>query len=188
MYALYTKDVYGAYCLFMEAGQYHTAHELAVLELAPDAVIREDLDLLAKLFEGMDSLEVDSWSLRGKTFLDYARIVKRVPELRVSMDHNSVPDAAEASEMDEIARTIPRLIGVLPDVLRDRADPRHNVAVAEMISKLMLCMQTIKPLAIPPMGQSGQPNFVSQTTRLKHVEATARHNFLASVEATVKVA
>jgi nuclear pore complex protein Nup98-Nup96 len=74
--------------------------------------------------------------------------MKRVPQLHNSVDADSMPDAAEASEIDEIARTIPRLIGILPDVLRDRTDPRHNVAVAEMISKLMLCMQAIKPLAI----------------------------------------
>jgi nuclear pore complex protein Nup98-Nup96 len=42
------------------------AHELAVFELAPEAVIRDDLELLKVLFERFVGHAVDSWHVRGK--------------------------------------------------------------------------------------------------------------------------
>lgn len=45
---------------------YNPAHELAVLELAPDAIIRKDLDLLKDIFERFNSKKVDNWNTRGK--------------------------------------------------------------------------------------------------------------------------
>ena len=42
------------------------AHELAVLELAPEAVIRDDLDLLKDLLERIAGHPVDGWYVRGK--------------------------------------------------------------------------------------------------------------------------
>jgi hypothetical protein len=48
---------------------YNPAHELAVLELAPDAVIRNDLDLLKNIFERFNPKKVDNWNIRGKVQL-----------------------------------------------------------------------------------------------------------------------
>jgi nuclear pore complex protein Nup98-Nup96 len=42
------------------------AHELAVFELAPEAVIRDDLELLKVLFERFVGHAVDGWHVRGK--------------------------------------------------------------------------------------------------------------------------
>jgi nuclear pore complex protein Nup98-Nup96 len=42
------------------------AHELAVFELAPEAVIRNDLELLKVLFERLVGHTVDGWHVRGK--------------------------------------------------------------------------------------------------------------------------
>jgi hypothetical protein len=42
------------------------AHELAVFELAPEAVIRNDLELLKVLFERLAVHPVDGWHVRGK--------------------------------------------------------------------------------------------------------------------------
>ena len=48
------------------AGLYTTAHELAVYELAPDAIIRKDLELLDELFQRIAGHPVDGWQDRGK--------------------------------------------------------------------------------------------------------------------------
>ena len=49
---------------------YNTAHKLAVLELAPDAIIRKDLELLRSLFIRFDSDgkrdKIEHWFVRGK--------------------------------------------------------------------------------------------------------------------------
>jgi hypothetical protein len=49
---------------------YNTAHNLAILELAPDAIIRKDLELLRNLFIRFDSDgkrdKIEHWFIRGK--------------------------------------------------------------------------------------------------------------------------
>ena len=74
MYALNQGDVFRAYELYTSAGLYNLAHDLAVLELAPDAVIRRDLDLLKTLFVPFDKDgrrdKIDGWFVRGKVGRD----------------------------------------------------------------------------------------------------------------------
>ena len=59
-------DVFEAYHLYLQAGMHSAAHELAVFELAPEAVIRNDLELLKVLFERLVGHAVDGWHVRGK--------------------------------------------------------------------------------------------------------------------------
>ncbi len=66
VHALASGNVYEAYELYLAAGMYNSAHELAVLELAPDAIIKDDLELLKDLFERIDGHAVDGWHVRGK--------------------------------------------------------------------------------------------------------------------------
>jgi nuclear pore complex protein Nup98-Nup96 len=66
VHALDNGNIFEAYELFLSAGLYNSAHDLAVLELAPDAVIRKDLELLRELFSRFSGRPVDSWHVRGK--------------------------------------------------------------------------------------------------------------------------
>ena len=54
----------------MSAQMYNFAHNLAILELAPDAIIRKDLELLRSLFIRFDSEgkrdKIELWFVRGK--------------------------------------------------------------------------------------------------------------------------
>lgn len=81
MYALDCGDVYGAYELYLAAGMYNAAHDLAVLELAPDAVIRADLELLKSLFEQFLDHPVDDWHVRGKVSNLYTSICQKIDGL-----------------------------------------------------------------------------------------------------------
>jgi hypothetical protein len=84
-----------------------------------------------------------------QAFLDYIHIMKRLPELHEEIQEQELgSDATQASELDELTRRIPKLIAVLPDALRDRTDPRHNVALAKMISGLMMHLDKVQPLAL----------------------------------------
>ena len=85
--------------------------------------------------------------------MDYAHIMTRVPELHGRIreeeeEENAVADASEAMELAELVRSIPKLVGILPDVLRDRSDPRHAAALAVMVSGLMMHCDRIQPLAL----------------------------------------
>lgn len=73
----------------------------------------------------------------------------RLPELHAQItETDAVPDASQALELDELARSVPKLIEILPDVLRNRDDPRHSAALAEMIGGLMFRLDRVKPLAL----------------------------------------
>lgn len=64
--ALDNGDEFAAYELYLSAGLYGPAHDIAVSKLAPDAVIRQDLDLLKTLFSKISGHPVDGWHTRGK--------------------------------------------------------------------------------------------------------------------------
>lgn len=70
IHAMDEKNIYEAYELYLSAQLWNSAHDLAVLELAPDAILRRDIPLLQELFEPFD-LEgrrdkVEGWYVRGK--------------------------------------------------------------------------------------------------------------------------
>ena len=58
--------MYQAYELYLTAHLYNPAHDIAVLALAPDVIIRKDLELLKDIFERFKTEQVDNWNLRGK--------------------------------------------------------------------------------------------------------------------------
>jgi len=128
-----SHPAYTAYELFLAAGNLDRAHDIAVLSLAPDAVLRNDWVLLKELFspfvpfsgDNSDRGRVEGWYVRGKAFLDYANIMMRIPALLPSdsnpivegLEPDAVPDAIRAKELEDLVRGIPRLITLLPDVL-----------------------------------------------------------------------
>lgn len=70
LHALDDGDIFSAYELYLSAQMYNSAHNLAILELAPDAIIRKDLELLSTLFSRFDSDgrrdKIEHWFIRGK--------------------------------------------------------------------------------------------------------------------------
>ena len=64
-YAVDNGDVYEGFTLYIEGGLWNAAHDLAVLDLAPDAILRNDLDLLKRIFEKFDK-QPEGWHNRGK--------------------------------------------------------------------------------------------------------------------------
>ena len=66
LHALDCGKVYEAYELFLSAGSYNLAHDLAVLELAPEAILRRDFELLKSLFTRFVGRPVEGWHLHGK--------------------------------------------------------------------------------------------------------------------------
>ena len=136
--------------------------------------------------------------------MDYANATERLPDLKENLDENAVPDASEAHELEELTRSVPKLIGILPDVLRDRGDARHNVALAGMVSELTVALDEVNSQALVSRVSEQKCNrglgaediflFTLQPpsqlragvavegTRLKHIRASAMDRFLASIE------
>jgi nuclear pore complex protein Nup98-Nup96 len=85
--------------------------------------------------------------LAPQVFLDYAHAMTRLPELIQDL-RASQEDSSQVAELEELTRTIPKLIGLLPAMVRDQADVRQNVAVATMISGLTRHLDNALPLAL----------------------------------------
>ncbi|KAJ4000271.1 nuclear protein 96-domain-containing protein [Lentinula boryana] len=194
---------YTAYELFLVAGNLDRAHDIAVLSLAPDAVLRNDYELLKELFSPFipfssdsDGGRVEGWYVRGKTFLDYANIMIRISALVHSetnpiiegVEPDAVPEATRAKELDDLVRGIPRLIALLPDVLTLARSVskggnrvlklKHQVALHEMTARLVKVLDRIRPHAMEQV----QPQLLDEATKLQHIRAAAVSNFIKSVE------
>jgi len=180
MHAFSQNRVYEAFDLYVSAELWNAAHDLAVLELAPDAVVRQDHELLRTIFTRLSGHPIDGWHLRGKTFLDYANATVRLPDLKEHLDDDAVPDASEAQELEELTRSVPKLIGIVPDVLRDRGDARHNVALVSMVADLTAALDQVNSQVLPPSQL--RTGITAEGTRLKHIRASAMDKFLASIE------
>lgn len=78
--------MYGAYEHYFRAGMYNAAHDLAVLQLAPDAVIRKDMKLLQTLFQRFTTKGVHDWNVRGKVRHSHLLIEDLTDCLSVPLD------------------------------------------------------------------------------------------------------
>jgi len=129
----------------------------------------------------------------------------RLPDLKEHLDGDAVPDASEAQELEELTRSVPKLIGIIPDVLRDRGDARHNVALVGMVSDLTAALDQVNSqvlvsrvlknhhqetdtersyfilFTLQPPSQL-RTGIAVEGTRLKHIRASAMDKFLATIE------
>lgn len=71
----------------------------------------------------------------------------RLPELLAEhQDPSTIPDAAQASQVEELVRSIPRLLNLLPDIFYERwpEDVRIKVALSEMVKGLVRILDRVK--------------------------------------------
>ncbi|KAG6899672.1 hypothetical protein C0993_008026 [Termitomyces sp. T159_Od127] len=134
-HALDNGDFFDAYELFLQAELYDAAHDLALVELAPDVILRRDFDLLQNLFAVFANHPINGWHVRGKIFLDYVKIMTHLPGHVAEAD--AVPEAVQNTQFEDLIKSVPRLIELLPDLLREGSDPRHRIALTEMVAGLV---------------------------------------------------
>ncbi|KAL0959899.1 hypothetical protein HGRIS_011566 [Hohenbuehelia grisea] len=172
IFALSSGRIFEAYELYLSAGLFNAAHDIAISELAPDAIVRRDYELLRSVFSRFASHSVNGWHVRGKVLLDYARVMTRLPELHEKQ-------TTDASEIDELARTAARVIGLLPDVLNKRSDARHTAALAEMIASLVLEVEKVRPSSLTQVHLT----HAGEATKMRHIQYNTRDRFLQSIAA-----
>ena len=81
--------------------------------------------------------------------MDYTQAVTRLPQLRERLvQGDGALSVDESAELDQLARSVPKLISTLPDVLPDRSNFRHNAALTEMTNKLVHHLDRSRPLAV----------------------------------------
>ena len=133
--------------------------------------------------------------------MDYAHALTRLPQLReLLVQGDGTLPADEAAELDQFSRSVPKLVSMLPEVLPDRSNVRHNAAVAEMTSKLVHHLDRTRPLAIvrivarhnvhlfadetaclQAQAQIRSP-FFGDAMRMRNIHSTMYEKFLRTVE------
>ncbi|KAF9256599.1 hypothetical protein L218DRAFT_189569 [Marasmius fiardii PR-910] len=198
LHALSRSAFYDAYELYLQAGMYNQAHDIAVLEIAPDGVIRRDLEMLKDIFErltgaGGEAKGIEAWNLRGKLFLDYVNILTRLPVLLDDLSvNNAVPDTVQLSEVEKLVQGIPKMIGLLPDALcrSVKVDGgKHAVALGEMTGVLVRVRDRAEgvlegakgPMTQPPSLHLMQLSLMDDATKLHHLRASSSARFLKSI-------
>ncbi|KAJ7050563.1 nuclear protein 96-domain-containing protein, partial [Mycena amicta] len=179
IHALQSSDIYQAFELYSSAALYNEAHNLAISKLAPDAIIRNDLELLSSLFSRFNGRPVDGWHSRGKALLDYAFILTRLPVLEDEIEHtqSNAELAVKEEEREELARHASKLIGTLPDVLADRSNLRHNAALAMMIGRLVSVVDRVRPLGLGDI----HPTHVDESVKLQHLQSSIYVQFVEGI-------
>ncbi|PPR00799.1 hypothetical protein CVT24_000731 [Panaeolus cyanescens] len=193
MYQLDCGNVYSAYELYLTAQLYNAAHTIALYDLAPDAIIRKDLELLRNLFMPFDldgrRDKVESWFVRGKVYMDYVNIMTRLPKLLDDVaaeqeERETVLDASQADEIDELSKRIPKVLALLPDILhRGRTvDERHVAALEEMSKDLLKLLERSKPLLLTQIQQPTL-SMLDGAAKINLVKGVGLARFLQAVEA-----
>ncbi|KAF9010120.1 nuclear protein 96-domain-containing protein [Cyathus striatus] len=193
IHAFSQGDLYSAYELYLAAGQYNSAHDIAVLDLAPDAIIRRDLKVLKSLFETFDSPgkidKIDGWFVRGKIFLECVEILTNVPKLQEEIAREQqkgtiIEGPHKMQELDSLTKRVPKIVGILPDILyrRRMTDVRHAAALEEMVKDLLAVVKKSKPILLTQIQQP-MLTMVDATTKMDLVRGTGYARFLQGIGA-----
>ncbi|CAE6486531.1 unnamed protein product [Rhizoctonia solani] len=176
----YTNQSYQAFEFFVAAGQVKPAYDMALRDLAPEAAIRNDFDLLISLFADKGFESLDDWTFRGQLYLQYAECMSKLPELLFDAAIGE-PDAIQAIELERLSRAVPQLLGLLPEMFPDKANIRQQICLGNMISSLMQFLPALKHrgMNIRPQLQS---TMVEESVRLEHIQAMAHERFMTAIE------
>lgn len=93
-HACYAQDRFTEYRALLRAGLFSRAHDVAVIYLAPEGIVRHDFALILDLFAPFraqkraeddvdlgEEMEVPGWSTGGQVYLDYIAICRTLPWL-----------------------------------------------------------------------------------------------------------
>lgn len=70
---------------------------------------------------------------------------------------DAVPDAIRNAQFDDLIKTVPRIIELLPDLFREGSDPRHRIALTEMVAGLVGQVKKYAPTVLVSISTSFFP-------------------------------
>lgn len=176
------------YHALVDAKLYERAHRILLDKLAPEAIMRKDLALLAKLCRPVDG-RPDGWQYGGKLLLDYISIDTEVPSLlkdvlSSSSAATSVEEAAlvkiKQARLAQLANDIPRLLRLLPALFPNINNVQQVACLSDLLSGLHHLagqLSLANYVARPPVSDS-----LVDVDRLHLLQSSAYDSFNARLE------
>ncbi|PWN44900.1 hypothetical protein IE81DRAFT_320871 [Ceraceosorus guamensis] len=165
--ACYRNDRFAQYESLLAARDYASAHRVVVRYLAPEAIIRNDLHVLVKLFAsftdahpngGLDDLP--GWKLGGRVYLDYAACIRQIPHL-VGLNNQDRLPPPEKATLARLVSRLAELLELVPGLFQDvESSLTQKVAKCEMLASLhnlARATQSISEVPLAPWDSSGPP-------------------------------
>ncbi|KZV85023.1 hypothetical protein EXIGLDRAFT_753514 [Exidia glandulosa HHB12029] len=156
-------NIFDAFQAFIAADQQQRAYELAVDKLVPDAVLREDLELLRTLFSQFNPEAIDGWGMKGKLFIDYIEVMEATPS-------HEITQAAQ-----QLLAAIPAATTDLEDSGNGKINARWAACRARMISNLL----EVTGRFGMRYADRGEIALVDDSSRAKHVSSLAFDSFIS---------
>lgn len=143
--AKHNGDVYDEYELLLEALRPNEAHAIAVLELGPEAVIRNDMALLRKLFSRFKEHEVADWESGGKVRFLLSCARSGADDARqIFVDYaDCVQELQRRAPTQRLSGMLLDLIHAVPTLAEKGPGLKLKVAVSEMQSRLTIISSTL---------------------------------------------
>ncbi|CED83918.1 Nuclear pore complex, Nup98 component (sc Nup145/Nup100/Nup116) [Phaffia rhodozyma] len=179
--ANYEGDPYKAYFLLIESKLYDRACAVAVHDLVPEVLLREDFALVKKLLAPLKEVKVTDWQITGQVFLDLVEALERLPVL--ISETLSAPDAAQMDELSRLSSRLPTIIRLLPSLFAD-SSLQSNVVLSDMLSRLLRLGSSLsvsKWLDAPPAIPHG--DHLLESDELSLLQSAALDRFSMSLEA-----
>ncbi|KAH7106248.1 nuclear protein 96-domain-containing protein [Auriculariales sp. MPI-PUGE-AT-0066] len=144
--------------------QQHLAYKLVVENLVPDAILRDDLELLRTMFSEFDASTVDGWAMKGQLFVDYIELMNAHPSPETTVKAQQLLSSIPAGTTD-----------MLPTAHGMKSDARWAACRARMISNLLELTGRLNMR----YSDNGEIALVDDSTRAKHVQALAFDSFIS---------
>lgn len=127
--ARFKDDRFGEFELLLQAKLFAQAHAVAVRYLAPEAIIRGDVEMILSLFSpfseaypaGRLAKDLTGWTTGGQLYVDYVACIQHLPYLIATAEAGSL----DQHSSERLARLAPRVIELLDLV------PTHLFPMAE---------------------------------------------------------
>ena len=130
-------DPWREYHSLISAGLTDRAQRVLIARLAPEIVLRDDLNLLRKLCALLEQRPPTGWDQGAKLFVDYADISEEVPKLlALALTRRTVGQDDDADRLADLAHQVGRTIQLLPALFPNPADVQQVAVLSDMLSRL----------------------------------------------------
>ncbi|KAK4689973.1 nuclear pore complex protein Nup98-Nup96, partial [Tremellales sp. Uapishka_1] len=175
-------DAFREYHELLRAGLFEKAHKILIEKLAPEAVIRNDLVLLRRLCEPLEGRDPQGWEFGGKLFLTFANLLEEAPRLLHSVvAAGSHPDPTQAAALSTLAKSLPRVLTLLPALFPDKEDVMQIAGLSDMLSGLHQLAGPLHSAGLIP--RPPVPPLLVDQDRLHLLQSAAFESFETSLAA-----